>query len=274
MFECKICGKSFDKKESLGGHAASHNINFGTNVSKGQILRFDKILGKKINIETTCGFCKIPISHNQRYNNKETKFCTIECARKYSSNYNRLERNLKISGALKGRGNPDVNIECKECKSAFKISWSKRDQIFCSRSCSSKFNNKQSDYSRRGGLGSSVSQGRRSKNEILFFELCDENFENVTANEQFFDGWDCDIIIHSIKIAISWNGIWHYKKISESHKLEQVKNRDLIKNGKILEHGYIHYIIKDMGSHNQEFVKSEFVKFMEYINSINTVTQN
>lgn len=40
----------------------------------------------------------------------------------------------------------------------------------------------------------------------------EEEFENILTNEPIFDGWDCDIILPDFKIAITLNGIWHYKK--------------------------------------------------------------
>lgn len=37
-----------------------------------------------------------------------------------------------------------------------------------------------------------------------------------------FNGWDADIIIEDLKIAILWNGKWHYEKITEKHSVSQV----------------------------------------------------
>lgn len=108
---------------------------------------------------------------------------------------------------------------------------------------------------------------RRSKNEILFYNLCNNFFNNVSNNSAIFDGWDADIIIHDYKIAVLWNGIWHYKKITRQHSVEQVQNRDNIKIHKIIEEGYIPYIIKDMGQYNESFVNEEFNKLLDYIHA-------
>ena len=70
---------------------------------------------------------------------------------------------------------------------------------------------------------------RRSKNEIYFFELCKTHFNNVLHNERIFNGWDADVIIEDFKIAILWNGPWHYRKIKSNHSVKQVQNRDKIK---------------------------------------------
>lgn len=66
----------------------------------------------------------------------------------------------------------------------------------------------------------------------------------------------------SEKIAILWNGIWHYKQISKSQSLLQVQTRDKIKIDIIEKAGYIPYIIKDMGKYNKNFVEQEFEIFM------------
>lgn len=84
---------------------------------------------------------------------------------------------------------------------------------------------------RLGGLISSKLQRetRRSKNEIAFCELCEKYFKNVKHNEQMFNGWDADVIIEDIKVAVLWNGPWHYRQLFEGHNLKQIQNRDRIK---------------------------------------------
>lgn len=44
-----------------------------------------------------------------------------------------------------------------------------------------------------------------------------------------FNGWDADIIIPNIKVAVLWNGKWHYEQIKKGHSVKQVQNRDKIK---------------------------------------------
>lgn len=43
--------------------------------------------------------------------------------------------------------------------------------------------------------------------------ICKKYFHNVTHNDPIFDGWDADILLHDHKIAICWNGDWHYKNM-------------------------------------------------------------
>ncbi len=188
------------------------------------------------------------------------RFCNSKCARSYSTKEKRIEINKKVSISLKNHPPsnklPTIVKNCKWCNSEFEVRKTS-NRIYCSFSC------KQSGVGRNGGMKSK--QGKRSKNEILFSELCLKKFENVLLNENIFNGWDADIILPAIKIAVLWNGKWHYEKITENHSLKQVQNRDKIKINEITKMGYIPYIIKDMGAYNEAFVNSEFEKFLKYI---------
>lgn len=164
---------------------------------------------------------------------------------------------------------------CLFCQKLFVVNIYRKKKRFCNQSCAKKYNNKYGDgliHSRKGGLNSVHSQSciRRSKNEIYFSELCIEYFAGdiVLSNEPIFNGWDADIIIPHLKLAILWNGIWHYKQIGERHSLKKVQNRDCIKISEIKKLGYIPYIIKDLGSENKRFVKQEFEKFKTYISAM------
>lgn len=78
-----------------------------------------------------------------------------------------------------------------------------------------------------------------------------------------FNGWDADIILPDFKIAIQWNGAWHYNMVTKNHNLSQVQNRDKIKQKEIIKEGYIPYTIKDMNSkHKPLFVEEKFKEFI------------
>lgn len=68
-------------------------------------------------------------------------------------------------------------------------------------------------------------------NEIKLFDLCLTKYKNITHNDSTIaDGWDADILLHDYKLAILWNGPWHYKQMNlKNHSLNQVKTRDKIK---------------------------------------------
>ena len=192
------------------------------------------------------------------------RFCSTKCSRGFSTKAKRKEINEKVSKKISANSNPDVKLCCMSCQNEFTVKWHKRNSKFCSKSCAVAHPN-HLEYSRRGGLNSAKSQNKRSKNEILFAELCQNEFKNILTNECIFNGWDADVIIPSIKIAILWNGKWHYEKITKNHSLEQVQNRDRIKIQEIIKCGYVPYIIKDSGRYNEKFVLSEFEKLKNAI---------
>jgi hypothetical protein len=167
-----------------------------------------------------------------------------------------------------------VSKECIFCKNIFKP---KRNSIkLCSTQCTIDYQ-KTPEYRNNGKINGSIggrksaeSQQRRSKNEAYFSDLCIEKFgkDDVITNEPVFkddkgNGWDADIIIISKKIAILWNGIFHYKQIFKKQSLEQVQNRDRIKMKVIENNGYTNYIIKDLGKFSKNFVDEQFELFLK-----------
>jgi len=143
----------------------------------------------------------------------------------------------------------------------------KKKQRFCGVICVRKKNRKNLlEFSSIGGRNSAKQQSstRRSKNEIYFAELCKNHFNNIKTNATIFNGWDADVIIEDYKIAVLWNGKWHYEKITEAHSVKQVQNRDKIKISEIQKLNYEPYIIKDLGKFNKTFVENEFEKIKIY----------
>jgi hypothetical protein len=104
----------------------------------------------------------------------------------------------------------------------------------------------------------------------LFFEYCKITFGSVENNLPIFNGWDADIIIHDYKIAVMWNGVWHYKKVRKNHSVPQVQNRDKLKIKEIINFGYTPYVIEDLGKFSKKKVELEFEKLLDYLKT-NTV---
>ena len=80
-----------------------------------------------------------------------------------------------------------------------------------------------------------------------------------------FNGWDADVILTDQKIAVLWNGKWHYEEIMEGTSLKQIQTRDKIKMKEIERAGYRVYVVKDMGKHDPQFVESAFESFLETV---------
>ena len=150
---------------------------------------------------------------------------------------------------------------CKQCGKVFKTI--KKNRKTCSDECAKILKDLGA---KKGGLISVgvQSKERRSKNEKLFAEMCMRDFSEVLTNEPIFNGWDADVILPKQRIAVLWNGKWHYEQIKSGSSLSQIQNRDKIKLEEITKMGYTPYVIKDMGKHNPEFVKSEYEKFKSH----------
>lgn len=103
----------------------------------------------------------------------------------------------------------------------------------------------------------------------MFCNLCEDYFgkERVLHNEPIFNDWDADIILLDYKLAILWNGPWHYKKVIEGHSLEQVQNRDKIKIAEIEKAGYTAYIIND-GANKRMTKQQVYEEFNNLLNSL------
>ncbi len=188
-----------------------------------------------------------------RRNDLDRAKCTTHTYVRYDGN---LSFKCKCS-RVKCKNFTTVN-KCAVCGIDIFVPGVYKSRTYCSPTCAGKVNGKKS----------AALKVLRSKNEVLFYELCLSKYPDAIHNQPIFDGWDADVIIPSLKLAILWNGIWHYKdKLSSNHSLKQVQSRDSIKLQKIKEHGYESYVIKDMGKYNPDFVKQEFEKFLEYISS-------
>lgn len=95
------------------------------------------------------------------------------------------------------------------------------------------------------GIKSSQTRCIRSRDEIRLFELCSELWRSVRHNESLVDGWDADIIVDDIKVAVLWNGPWHYRKLFASHSLDQVQTRDRHKRAALEAAGWRVMVFED-----------------------------
>lgn len=189
------------------------------------------------------------------------RFCSRSCAntRQHSdetkakigkSGLNRVYKRDISKNIISYERNPN---RCTQCGKV--LSYCMRFRKTCSDKCL---------HTLRSELGKKLValQNLRSKNEIAFCELCEQYFgkENVLHNAVMFNGWDADIIIPHLKVAILWNGPWHYIEISKTQKLKQVQNRDRIKLREIINCGYRPYIIEDVKREKNK-VEKEFETF-------------
>ena len=227
-----------------------------------------RMIKEKFDFTDKCKHCDNMVEYTH-FERKDV-YCSRSCANKRERSEETRE---KIRQSINARIDK-VEKLCLECKKD--ITYSKKRRRFCSRSCGCKYRAKTDEGKEniRKMVEKSVNtQVRRSKNEILFFEMCYEYFNNVDNNKPIFNGWDADVIIHDHKLAVLWNGKWHYEKIREGHSLLQVQNRDRIKIKEIERYGYKPYVIKDMGRFSKEKVEMEFNTLIEHLN-VNSTQQS
>ena len=124
------------------------------------------------------------------------------------SQHKKLKRGIVLIG---GRNKCKTYYfqQCPVCKKIF-MQVSKSN--FCSNACSIEFRKHKSQYisdetrKKLSDAGKrSVSkqfEQRRSKCEIEFCSLCEKHFSIVEHNKPIFNGWDADILLPELKIAI------------------------------------------------------------------------
>ena len=221
--------------------------------------------------------------------NRKRKFCSQSCAAVYNNNKKtRTTKGLKkICRCIHCNNNAEISLHapsktaiCNECKPIKQPRFTKKTKrcIVCKKDFSYIKNNIKTcgpkcvsiakrNGAIKGGKKSVTVQARRSKNEIHFYELCKNKFINVVNNKPMFNGWDADVILLDHRIAVLWNGSWHYKKITQKHSVIQVQNRDKIKLKEIKKMGFCPYIIKDLGKANTKKVETEFQIFCEWLDN-------
>lgn len=199
-----------------------------------------------------------------------THFCSNKCSGKYNCNIKcdpekSKERIIKYNTERK-QSSVYLSKSCMVCNKTI----SNRRRKTCSDECLKKQrSNFGKQYGRMGGLKSVQSQQRRSKAEVLFYDLCVKYFKDteVLSNPQMFIDknnslWDCDIVIPLYKICVAYNGIWHYQNLGGTHNLEQVQSRDKLKTNIIFDNQYILYVVKDISKFNTMFVCEQFHRFI------------
>lgn len=108
----------------------------------------------------------------------------------------------------------------------------------------------------------------RSKAEILLesrllatFPQLDLSFNDRTI----LKGLELDVYIQKLKLAIEWNGIFHYKDI-KGNVLEKIQIKDKFKVEKCKELGIELIVIEDLTS-NPKFIDIQIEKIIGVISS-------
>lgn len=270
---CKQCGKIMTKHIAKTNQFCCHSCAASYS-NKNRV----PLNTSGVTKYATCIDCNVNITIPLQQSCKKAR-CT-ECRVKYlSSPEHRIKVNLCMQRCYNKRqllGNKVTTTYtprvartysriyyhcCIQCNKKV-ISKFKKCKKFCSKECRNI--NLLPRFQEIGRINAAKSV-KRSKNEIMFAELCQQKFQNVVTNQPIFNGWDADVILTDQKIAVLWNGIWHHKKIKQNHSLAQVQNRDRIKLKEIAKAGYMPYVVDDFGMHNPKFVIKQFELFLKNI---------
>lgn len=200
-------------------------------------LESNNFYQKGLTKEANCFICstKIIIGRNGSSKSAKCKSC-----KEYQKNIINTFKSEKIKlNKIKLQINRIKN--CKICNTQFET-YSK-NKTCCSDNC---FNQSRKKAGSLGGRISASKNIKRSKDEIALYDFCKKYFISVRHNEIIKDGWDADIIIDDYKLAILWNGAWHYKQLTfKNHSLKQVQTRDKIKTDVLESNGWKVIIFRD-----------------------------
>lgn len=286
-FRCCFCGdiKSTEKVNFV--HCILNNTQhkkYCSNRCQGKSLMTGKLY--------KCLECGKDVYRTPGEINKSSNvFCDSSCAAKHNNDvrishgdFHSSDTKQLISKSLKNRNVDKFNLEiqqgkrdlvsnkpihttkCGICHSEIR---SIKRKIICSDKCR-LIRLKQAGHSGGSKTASLPFHIKnRSKNERLFYDLIREKFQLAIPNPRMFGEYDADIVIPNLKLAIHWNGVWHYKQIFNTKKgkyqFEQIKLRDVQRLNEIQNFGYTNYIVKDMGKYNPEFVREEFDKLINLL---------
>lgn len=256
---CVKCGKEYTSKgihphysiNHIPGNKEKHAKRSRKNAKLRNIKwqeesRLKREKDKENYIPHNCLQCETIIE----YENRNRKFCSYSCrAKYYNTRRNQSETTKqKISESVKSYRSenkieytPITFLQCHNCKRQFVHNTKKKETTskHCSHICL------QQTRSRNGRNNPNLGV-KRSKDEIKLFNLITGQFINVEPNYNIIDGWDCDIALLDYKIAILWNGPWHYREMGfGNHSLVQVQNRDKIKTKLFSEMGWMVIIYED-----------------------------
>lgn len=244
---CKYCGRqNFKRRSDFSYHQNRCEKKPGSN-------RYEKIHTKCV-----CEKCGKEFE-NGKYSDGIRRFCGSSCANSHKVSE---EQKKKTSETLKAKASFKPRPVCKDCGKELGLS---NKSGYCKEHVGKHrvTTEAQRERYREIGKQNAAKHGSRSKNEIRFFELIQEKFPDALPNEPMFNGWDADIVIPSKKIAILWNGAWHYKDLLGG--LKKIQNRDRIKYGEIVKKGYMPYIVVDFTSGKESTVQKELKRFEQFL---------
>lgn len=90
--------------------------------------------------------------------------------------------------------------------------------------------------------------------------------EFIANDKTYLDGYELDIVIPSIKLAIEWNGIVHYRPIYGQAKLDNIQKRDAEKQELALAKGIELIVVPDLVS-SETYLREAFINIKKIVQS-------
>ena len=237
------------------------------------------VASHRIKISTFCTWCKTLLTRYPSESRSIRSFCSSSCSAKFNGTARLVGRSPKpatytpkacrkclslVKKSLIKHASPRTRkifpIKCIVCGGPALAGRRTCGKVQCGRELMSRGGRKSADIQ---------SVSRSSSNERAFASLCQSHFTDVLTNAAVFDGWDADVVLLDEKIAVLWNGPWHYRKLNKKHSVAQVQNRDRIKTQKILAAGYSLFVVRDdfpdnpRGKQSDKFVREQFSKMLD-----------
>jgi len=201
---------------------------------------------------------------------KDPRFCSSDCSNLHNYTLGKnhpFRKRVKCKHCSKPFSLSKIDIheamcykydkECKMCGKKWRANHDQMPNIFCSRSCSTIYNNSH----KKKGIRRSKLECFLEKELLKLYPLVDLEFNKV--NDM---GFELDIFIPSLKLAFEINGIVHYKNIYGQEKYERIKNNDRNKMIKCVANG-INLIVLD----TMEQSKFNEPSSQKYLNTIREI---
>lgn len=284
MIECPLCKRQFKTIQALRSHERKHDRQNLKTRKEGFLCKHcGKIFYKdwRKRIKKTA-MSEIP------------QFCSRSCANSRTRTEEDKEKiarklmlkNLKEKGFAVNESTPTSKLKqlSSQCSKKTYERWVKKEKYICS-VCGEEYENtpqkevkkKHKGWCPRCAIAATARQNastryemKTSKAERAFRNLCIKEGWKVLHNIPIFNGYDADVILPEYKIAVHWNGPWHYGMIKSynGYSYEKIHNRDIRKYKEIEKFGYTNYIIKDLSKFSMDYVIKEFEIFKEYLKSV------
>ena len=216
-------------------------------------------------VTVSCLFCSEQFRTTPRSFKQPRKYCSRECKSRHLS----IECVCRCCGKREVKPRSHHTVYCsRKCNA---LDREKKFTRVCKCGCGKQF--KRAGSALKKNRGNYCSQAcylkyktysSRSLNEELFFNRLKVIFPAAEANV-VINNREADVLLRDQKIAIHWNGAWHYKLIRGSSTLRLIQKRDTERYAIFEAAGYLNYIIRDDGGYDSDKVNTELKNFLNYI---------